>query len=117
MSSTDVDPLDRFSAGLALAGSLIPAPGAAAAFMMSAATWTDQEDRALSDPSGLWAIGVGVFLVLGVGFLIRADQVREPPRHPWQRLPGLDQGFIKPTRSEPEYRLGSGRSLAESYGP
>lgn len=95
VTADDVDPLDRFSARVALLESQIPVPGAATAFMMSAATWTNQDDRPLSDPSGLWSLAVVAFLILGVGVMARADQVRQPPQHLWQRAPGLDRGFIE----------------------
>jgi len=95
VNTSDVDPLDRFSAVVALLVSLVPAPGAAAAFIMSAATWTDEDERPLSDPSGSWSLALAAFLILGFGVLVRADQVRQPPRRLWERTPGLDRGFIE----------------------
>jgi len=46
-------------------GSLIPGLGAATAFIMRAATWTDQDERPLSDPSGSWSRAIAAFLILG----------------------------------------------------
>jgi len=89
------DRATRATAIAALCSCLLPPIGAAAALIFSAASWTNADDRALSDPSGLWAIVAGPFVALGVGLSAMADGVREVPRRQWQRVPGLDRGFIE----------------------
>ena len=95
MSDRAPDRTAQATAIAALCSCLLPPVGAAAALILSAASWTDADDRALSDPSGLWAIVAGLFVALGVGLSAMADGIREVPRQPWRRVPGLDRGFIE----------------------
>ncbi len=89
------DALERFGAVAALSAGLVPAAGGATTLIFSMATWTNADERPLSDPSGIWAIVCGLFVAFGAGLSALADTVRTPPHRPWERVPGLDRAYIE----------------------